>query len=84
MKQPNLNLSKSTGLQINKKKRKFRVMTQREFCDTIPYNGNCSKCSLNCHSDFCENYQSDSIRKDMEYTPYKTKDGKYILREVRE
>jgi hypothetical protein len=33
MKQPKLNPSKSTGLKISKKKRKFRAMTVEEHCD---------------------------------------------------
>lgn len=66
----------------NKKKRKFRAMTNREFCRT--YAGekdfDCGNCSLFYHIGDCEladNWKSISEK------PYKTKDGKYILVEVK-
>lgn len=71
MKQPKLNPSKSTGLKMSKKKHKLRAMTNDEFCDL--YISHCIGCPLRPE---CLTGKLDK--------PYKTKDGKYILTEVRE
>ena len=63
---------------MSKKKRKFRAMTCKEFC---------IKCEC------CENYSeynddtyycSGFMRTIDDTALYRTKDGKYILREVKE
>lgn len=80
-KRHNLNPSKSTGLKISKKKRKFRVMTVKERCDKA----NCKKCEYCSDSVFCDYLQFNGITMmKMSNTPYKTKAGKYILIEVKE
>lgn len=68
---------------MSKKKRKFRAMTNAEFCRIYAGEANfdCSNCSLSYPIGDCEladNWESISEK------PYKTKDGKYILREVKE
>lgn len=80
MEQPKLNPSKSTGLKISKKKRKFRAMTVEEHCDKV---GDCKKCSYCPDTIFCDYMKYNGIVKmKTSVTPYKTKDGKYILVEV--
>lgn len=63
----------------SKKKRKFRAMTCLEFCKTNP---NCINCSL-YHNDttVCELVEARRLASSK---PYKTKDGKCILVEVKE
>lgn len=68
---------------MSKKKRKFRAMTNSEFCSTYAgeKNFSCCNCSLYRQTDICELVEYwYSISKKL----YKTKDGKYILIEVRE
>lgn len=66
---------------INKKKRKLKIMTVKEWCDKT----NCKKCEYCKDSAFCEYLQlNEIIIMKMSNTPYKTKAGKYILVEVRE
>lgn len=84
MERPKLNPSKSTGLKISKKKRKLRAITNMEFHDLYCYN-HINTCQTDDDSD-C------SIRficrmkglAGIENRPYKTKDGKYKLIEVKE
>lgn len=68
---------------MSKKKRKFRAMTNSEFCST--YAGgkkfDCSNCSLYRQTDVCELVEDWKL---ISKKPYKTKDGKYILVEVQE
>lgn len=66
-----------------KRKRKFRAMTNSEFCRTYAGEANfdCSNCSLFYYSGDCE--LADNL-KSISEKPYKTKDGKYIFIEVRE
>lgn len=84
MKQPNLNPSKSTGLKMSKKKRKFRAMTVKEYCDTV----GCDKCSYydECFGEKSSYYPITKMveRKFNDKTFYITEDGKYILREIKE
>ena len=84
LKQENSELKKRVAeLEKPKKKRKFRAMTNSEFCRT--YAGekdfDCGNCSLFYYIGDCEladNWNSISEK------PYKNRDGKYILIEVRE
>lgn len=64
-----------------KRKHKFRAMTNAEFCRTYAGEANfdCSNCSLFHYSGLCELTDISIPKK-----PYKTKDGKYILIEVKE
>lgn len=55
-------------LENSKKKRKFKFMTVKEYCNQT----DCQKCER------CYNMFYDKTK------PYKTKNGKYILREVKE
>lgn len=67
----------------SKPKRKFRAMTNSEFWRTYVSGKNfCRRnCSLCRQIDICELAQNwNSISK----KPYKTKDGKYIMIEVKE
>lgn len=67
---------------MSKKKRKFRAMTNMEYC--ISYaseeNFSCLNCSLYRYSSTC--VLGDDISNSKK--PFKTKDGKYIFVEVRE
>lgn len=66
---------------MSKKKRKFRVMTVKEWCDKP----NCKKCEYCQDSIFCDYLQFNGITEmKMSNIPYKTKAGKYILIEVKE
>ena len=58
-------------------------MTNAEFCIIYAYNENidCEDCSLYRQADVCELSEDWSL---IAKKPYKTKDGKYILIEVRE
>lgn len=53
---------------MEQKKRKFKFMTVKEYCNQT----DCQKCER------CYNMFYDKTK------PYKTKNGKYILREVKE
>lgn len=78
-----INKQRVAELEKPKKKRKFRAMTNSEFWRTYVSGENfcCRNCSLCRHTDICELAQNwNSISK----KPYKTKDGKYILIEVKE
>lgn len=82
LKQENNELKKRVAeLEKPKRKRKFRAMTNAEFCGT--YAGekdfDCSNCSLFHYSGVCELTDISISEK-----PYKTKDGKYILIEAKE
>ena len=63
----------------SKKKRKFKIMTVKEWCDKT----NCKKCEYCKDSAFCDYLQFNGIITKMSNTPYKTKAGKYILVEVK-
>lgn len=68
-----------TGM-CQKKKRKFRAMTNGEFCHKwVKIHTFCCTGEDNCP--FCG---VDCSRRDFKTKPYKTKDGKYILMEVQE
>lgn len=83
MKQPKLNPSKSTGLKMSKKKRKFRAMTIKERCSCT--NEECIRCEYNRGIYACDYKKENGISRISDGDkPYKTKDGKYILIEVKE
>lgn len=67
----------------SQKKHKFRAMTNSEFCGTYVSGENfCRrKCSLCRQTGICELAQN---RNSISKKPYKTKDGKYIMIEVKE
>lgn len=83
MKQPKLNPSKSTRLKMSKKKRKFRAMTIKERCSCT--NEECIRCEYNRGIYACDYKKENGISRISDGDkPYKTKDGKYILIEVKE
>lgn len=64
----------------SKKKRKFRAMTNGEFClKWVKIHIFCCTGEDNCP--FCG---VDCSRRDFKKKPFKTKDGKYIFIEVKE
>lgn len=75
-----LKICKNVG---KKRKRKFRVMTNAEFCRTFACkeNFNCSECSMYYYTSACELADDWNL---IAKNPYKTKDGKYILIEEKE
>lgn len=81
MKQNKLNPSKSTGLKMSKKKRRFRAVTNGEICRKWK----------EIHT-FCRIGEVecpffgvvDCRPRDFKAKPFQTKDGKYILVEVKE
>lgn len=83
MKQAKLNPSKSTGLKMSKKKRKFRAMTNGEFCNKWRKN------HLFCKSIVSDGYccpispTGNCFRDSFLNEPYII-NGKYILIEVKE
>lgn len=81
LKQENNKLKQRVAeLEKPKKKRKFRAMTVKEYCDKV---GDCKKCSYCFNTIFCDYMKFNGIAKmKTSVTPYKTKDGKYILVEV--
>lgn len=87
LKQENTNLKKRVAELENasKPKRKFRAMTNSEFC--IKYAGeenfSCLNCSLYRNSSSCVLADADDWKLTAQ-KPYKTKDGKYIMIEVKE
>lgn len=60
----------------SKKKRKFRAMTNLEFC--ISHTSRCISCPMLFSCPVRSSYSEDLNK------PYQTKDGKYILIEVKE
>lgn len=65
----------------NKKKRKFRAMTIGEYCTTK----GCKNCEYFSSKIFCDYTPTNGISRDRNGNkPFKTKDGKYILIEVKE
>lgn len=83
MKQPKLNPSKSTGLKMSKKKRKFRAMTNGEYCDK--WRKNHLFCKSIISGGYCCPFSptGDCFRKSFLSKPCII-NGKYILIEVRE
>ena len=84
LKQENNELKKRVAeLEKPKKKRKFRAMTNREFCITyaIDKNVDCEDCSLYRQADVCELAEDWKLKSEK---PYKSRNGKYILIEVKE
>lgn len=74
------NSAKDTNVCGKKPKRKFRAMTVKEYCDKV---GDCKKCPYCFDTIFCDYMEFNGIVKmKTSVTPYKTKDGKYILIEV--
>lgn len=74
-------------LEKPKKKRKFRAMTNGEYC-TYRKTG-CNGCeyrqSLTYYDYYCDYSNFNKVNQERdENKPYKTKDGKYILIEVEE
>lgn len=65
----------------NKPKRKFRAMTISEWCDPKK----CPKCEYHYGAFYCDYSNFNQVNRGRERNkPYKTKDGKYILVEVKE
>lgn len=60
----------------SKKKRKFRVMTNAEFCDKHKYCSTCPKCKDNISGCCWLMHECTGT------APYRTSNGKYILVEV--
>lgn len=75
-KRHNLNPSKSTGLKMSKKKRKFRVMTFGEFCHKHRFCRQCPMYDKRIYGCITPYFESND--------PFRTKNGKYILIEVKE
>lgn len=76
------NINKLTQEEKNqpKKKRKFRAMTIGEHCEyTRP---RCRDCEYISNLYYCDYSKFNKVQTGRE--PYKTKDGKYILIEVKE
>lgn len=65
------------------KNRKFKAMTNSEFCKTYAgeENFDCSECSMYRYTSVCELVEYWNL---ISKKPYKTKDGKYIFVEVKE
>lgn len=77
LKQENSKLKQRVAeLEKPKKKRKFRVMTNLEFC--ISHTSRCISCPMLFSCPVRSSYSEDLNK------PYQTKDGKYILIEVKE
>lgn len=76
-----LEICKNVGKKI--KTRKFRAMSNSEFCITYAgeENFDCCNCSLYRQADICVLADDWNL---IAQKPYKTKDGKYILIEVKE
>ena len=70
------NQKKKESIIMNKKKRKLRAMTNLEFC--ISHTSRCISCPMLFSCPIRSSYSEDLNK------PYQTKDGKYILREVKE
>lgn len=81
MKYTKSNPSKSTGLKMSKKKRKFRVMTRQEFCEK--WNKHHLYCKSNSVGYCCPFYSNLKCFKSNMEKPCKV-NGKYILVEVKE
>lgn len=79
LKQENSELKKRVAeLEKPKKKRKFRAMTCQEFCSK---RGGCQDCpEYNADTNICNSF----MREPNCTAPYRTKDDKYILIEVKE
>lgn len=77
LKQENNELKQRVAeLEKPKKKRKFRAMTNLEFC--ISHTSRCISCPMLFSCPVRSSYSEDLNK------PYQTKDGKYILIEVKE
>lgn len=77
LKQENNELKQRVAeLEKPKKKRKFRAMTNLEFC--ISHTSRCISCPMLFNCPVRSSYSEDLNK------PYQTKDGKYILIEVKE
>lgn len=84
LKQENSELKKRVAeLEKPKKKHKFRAMTNSEFCGTYACDENfdCEDCSLYRQADVCELSEEWKLKSEK---PYKSRNGKYILIEVKE
>lgn len=75
-KRHNLNPSKSTGLKMSKKKRKFRTMAFGEFCHKHRFCRQCPMYDKRIYGCITPYFESND--------PFRTKNGKYILIEVKE
>ena len=87
MKYTKLNPSKSTVLKMSKKKRKFRIMTLDEYCTyrKTECNGCEYRQSLTYYDYYCDYSNFNKVNRERDKSkPYKTKDGKFILNEVKE
>lgn len=85
LKQENSKLKQRVAeLEKPKKKRKFRAMTIGEYCRNINY---CNKCEYRngIYGSLCDYSEFQGVDREREKDKsYKTKDGKYILIEVKE
>lgn len=82
LKQENSKLKQRVAeLEKPKKKRKFRAMTIGEYCTEE----NCKKCEYYRDWFYCDYLDFNKVNRGRDKKkPYKTKDGKYILIEVKE
>lgn len=80
LKQENSELKKRVAeLERPKKKRKFRAMTIGEYCEQAE----CKKCEYHYGAFYCDYSNFNGIHREHS-KPYKKRNGKYILREVKE
>lgn len=84
LKQENNELKKRVAeLEKPKKKRKFRAMTIGEYC--TGKKKKCEGCEYNRNWWYCSYSNLNKVNQERDKNkPYKTRDGKYILREVKE
>lgn len=83
LKQENSELKKRVAELENasKKKHKFRAMTIEEYCAKE----HCGKCEYHNGWFYCDYSDYNKVNRGQDKKkPYKTKDGKYILIEVKE
>lgn len=80
LKQENSKLKQRVAeLERPKKKRKFRAMTIGEYCEQAE----CKKCEYHYGAFYCDYSNFNGIHREHS-KPYKKRNGKYILREVKE
>lgn len=68
------------GEDNKKSKHKFRAMTVSEWCNSKE----CENCEYDGGGILCDYFNINGVRKAEEgWKPYQTKDGKYILVEIK-
>lgn len=76
-----INKQQAVELEKPKKKRKFRAMTIEEYCAK----GNCGKCEYHNGWFYCDYLDFNKVNRGQDKKePYKIKNGKYIMIEVKE